>query len=95
MVNKATLIRKISKVNGIPLREAAGCIDTIIETMADAASRGESIELRGLGSFFVRKTASRKIAFTSNASSVIPEHGRVIFRPCQKLRESVWNKVNS
>jgi hypothetical protein len=39
-------------------------------------------------------TAAKKSAF-SNTSSVIPSHGRIVFRPCQKLRLSVWNRVKS
>ena len=92
MLNKASLMQKMSKAAKLPLREASACIDAILDEMADAISRGERIELRGFGSFDVRKIAPRKTAIANGA--VIPAHGRIVFRPCQKLRESVWNKVN-
>jgi len=88
MINKLSLIREINKTAGISLREASICIDVIFDTITDALSRGERVELRGFGSFFVKETAARKAAFAD-----VPAHGRIVFRPCQKLRLSVWNKV--
>jgi len=90
MINKASLIRKINKSTDIPLRDASLCIDLIIEEITDAIARNERIELRGLGSFYVSQVATRKAVFAN-----IPAHSRVIFRPCQKLRLSVWNKVKN
>jgi len=83
-------MRSASKTTGLSLRETAACIDSIIETINDALSRGERIELRGFGSFDVRKIAARKAAFAD-----VPAHGRIVFRPCQKLREAVWNNTGS
>jgi nucleoid DNA-binding protein len=85
MLNKQALMRAASKTTGLSLRDTAACIDSIIETIASAISRGERVELRGLGSFDVRTTAARKTVFTN-----VPAHGRVVFRPSQKLRESAW-----
>jgi nucleoid DNA-binding protein len=92
MLNKASLMQKMSKTTRLPLREASAYIDVIFDAMADAISRGERIELRGFGSFDVRQIAARRTALANGA--VVPPHGRIVFRPCQKLRESVWNKTN-
>jgi len=87
-LNKASLIRSASKTTGLSLRDTAACIDGVIEAFNEALSRGDRIELRGFGTFDVRKTAARKAAFAD-----VPTHGRIIFKPCQKLRKSVWNKT--
>jgi nucleoid DNA-binding protein len=92
MINRATLLRMIRKATALSYREAAVCVDTVIDALAEGISRGERVELRGLGSFTVRKTASKRTALVEGA--VIPAHGRIMFRPCQKLRESVWNQVS-
>ena len=86
-------MQKISKTTKRPLREASMCIDVIFDIMSDAISRGERIELRGFGSFDVRQVAARKTALANSA--IVPAHGRIVFRPCQKLRQSVWNKVKN
>jgi len=91
MLNKAILMQKTAKTTKLPLREASLFIDVIFDVMADAISKGERIELRGFGSFDVKQVAARKTAFIK--SPVVPIHGRIVFRPCQKLRTSVWNKV--
>jgi nucleoid DNA-binding protein len=93
MVNKATIMQKINKASGLPLRDASVCIDILINTIAEAAAKGERIELRGFGTFFIKKTAAKRITLP-NAAKIVPEHGRIMFRPCEKLREAVWNKRN-
>jgi len=93
MINKSSLIRETNKTVGIPLREASVCIDVIFDSIAKAISRGEKIELRGFGSFFVKDVSQKKYPSSFSGERVIPAHGRVVFRPCQKLRLSVWNKI--
>ena len=43
---------------GIPHREAAAITNTVIDTMTDALARGESIEIRGFGSFVIKQYGS-------------------------------------
>jgi nucleoid DNA-binding protein len=92
MVNKASLMRSVSKTTGLSLRDTAACIDNIIEAINGAISRGERIELRGFGTFTVKHVSIKKYP-TSFTQTVVPAHGRIVFKPCQKLRESVWNKA--
>lgn len=84
-------MQKIAKTTHLPLRDASAYIDVIFDAMTEALSKGERIELRGFGSFTVKKVAVRKTALANGA--IVPVHGKIVFRPCQKLRESVWNKV--
>jgi len=93
MINKAALIRDIKKTTGITLRDASFCIDVIFDAITNAISRGERIELRGFGSFFIRDVSQKKYPSSFSSQTVVPSHGRIVFRPCQKLRLSVWNRV--
>jgi nucleoid DNA-binding protein len=92
MINKSSLThsltRKINKTTGVSLRDASICIDIIFDAITAAISRGERVELRGFGSFFVKETAARKAVFAD-----VPAHGKVIFRPSKRLRLSAWDKV--
>ena len=92
MINRATLLRMVRKATALSYRESALCVDTVIDALAEGISRGDRVELRGLGSFTVRKTASKRTPLLEGA--VIPAHGRITFRPCQKLRELAWNQVS-
>ncbi len=53
-MNKSELIETLSQELNLPLREASSIISTILDTMADALANGDSIEIRGFGSFVVK-----------------------------------------
>lgn len=54
-MNKSELIEALAQEINIPHREAAAITNTIIDTMTEALSKGESIEIRGFGSFVIKK----------------------------------------
>ncbi len=57
-MNKSELIEALAQDIGIPHREAAAITNTIIDTMIESLSRGESIEIRGFGSFVIKQYES-------------------------------------
>jgi integration host factor subunit beta len=54
-MNKSELIEALAEKINLPIREAASITNTIIDTMSDALASGDSIEIRGFGSFVVKK----------------------------------------
>jgi len=97
MINKVSLMhsltKKVNKTAGLSLIDASVCIDVIFESIKEAVSRGERVELRGFGSFFVRNVSQKKYPSSFSGEKIIPSHGKIIFRPCQNFRMSVWNRV--
>jgi len=57
-MNKSELIEALAQDINVPHREAAAITNTVIETMTEALSQGESIEIRGFGSFVIKKYES-------------------------------------
>ena len=57
-MNKSSLIEAISQETKMPQREACEVINTILDLMADTLANGDSIELRGFGSFVVKEYKS-------------------------------------
>ena len=57
-MNKSELIEALAQEIGIPHREAAAITNTVIDTITDALARGESIEIRGFGSFVIKQYGS-------------------------------------
>ncbi len=57
-MNKSELIEALAERINVPIREAASITNTIIDTMSDALAKGESIEIRGFGSFVVKEYGS-------------------------------------
>ena len=52
---KSEIIELLAEECGISIRETWDIVGTILDTMSDALSRGESIELRGFGTFKIKQ----------------------------------------
>ncbi len=54
-MNKLDLIKRLHNENDLTQNEATIALDTFFNEMANALSKCERVEIRGLGSFHVRK----------------------------------------
>lgn len=54
-MNKSELIEALALETNMPIREASSIANTILEAMTDALAAGDSIEIRGFGSFVVKE----------------------------------------
>lgn len=57
-MNKSELIETLAQEINIPLRESDSITNMVLESMAQTLENGDSIEIRGFGSFVVRKYGS-------------------------------------
>ena len=90
MITKAILAKELTQSElSHSHRIAELCIDAVLNSISRALSRGERIELRGFGAFYVKKSAAHKTGLNDNM--VVPEHGRIIFQPYETLRKAAWN----
>ena len=56
-MSKSDLVELLSRDIDIPLRKADDIVDKFFETMSEALSSGDRIEIRGFGTFEVREYA--------------------------------------
>jgi len=54
-MNKSDIIQLLSQEVEVPLRKAEEIVDKVFETMFEAVSSGDRIEIRGFGTFAVRQ----------------------------------------
>jgi len=54
-MNKSDLIEALSKDTGLPKGKAEEVVKTLFNTMAKVLAKGDRVEIRGLGSFKVKK----------------------------------------
>jgi Bacterial nucleoid DNA-binding protein len=54
-MNKSQLIETLAKEQNLPIKKAEEILNTIFEDMGNALVKGERVEIRGLGSFKVKK----------------------------------------
>lgn len=89
-MNKSELIEAFSNEIKVPARTASGIVDTILDLMTDTLIRGENIELRGFGSFTIKKYESYEGRNPKTGAVTIVKPKKLpFFKPGKDLRESV------
>jgi len=95
-VTKADLLDQIAAGTGLTKIEVSAVIEGFMLLVAKALENGESVDLRGFGSFKVRKRAARKSRNPSTNEEIHlgPRHVP-IFKPSRDLRDSVNNSLSA
>ena len=75
-MNKADLVTRISQEAEITKRQAEKALTTLMDSVQEALSKGDSVTLVGFGTFSVMSRAARK--------GRNPQTGREIFIPARK-----------
>ena len=90
---KAEIIDSICNKTGISRKEIRGMIDLLIEEIKIALHERRVIELRGFGTFEIRKRKGRKKARNPKTGETLSvnSHGIVFFRAGRELKKDVWN----
>ena len=90
-MNKSDLIEQLAVTMQLSGREAAAIVDTILETMTDALTRGDSIEIRGFGSFVVKEYESYTGRNPKTGELITVRPKRL---PFFKVGKDLWEQVN-
>jgi integration host factor subunit beta len=89
-VTKSELIEKISETLKLPAGKAEAIVNTIFDSMVKALERGEGIEIRGFGSFTVRKYKAYEGRNPRTGETVhVAEKRLPFFKVGKDLRERV------
>ena len=92
-MTKAELVEEVSRVSDLTKKHSEVIVDTVFKSIIDALHRGEKIELRGFGSFRVRRRNSRRGRNPKTGSSVsVPEKRVPFFKVGKELRLRVDGK---
>ena len=59
-MTKAELVEEVSRVSDLTKKHSEVIVDTVFRSIIEALHRGEKIQLRGFGSFRLRKREPRK-----------------------------------
>jgi len=92
-MNKSELIEALAEKINMPMREAGSITNTLIDTMTEALANGDSIEIRGFGSFVVKEYTSYtgRNPKTGQRIKVSPKK-LPFFKVGKELRERVNNQ---
>jgi integration host factor subunit beta len=89
-MTKAELVEEVSRVSDLTKKHSEVIVDTVFKTIIDALHRGEKIELRGFGSFRLRKREPRKGRNPKTGDKVdVPPKKVPYFKPGKELKELI------
>lgn len=87
-MTKAELIEELSNVADLTRKHSEVIVEAVFSSIADALQKGEKIELRGFGSFRLRRRESRTGRNPkTGAGVVVPAKEVPYFKPGKELRE--------
>ena len=94
-VTKAELVEEVSRVSDLTKKHSEVIVDTVFKTIVEALHRGEKIELRGFGSFRLRRRQPRKGRNPKTGDKVdVPPKKVPYFKPGKELKDLI-NKGES
>lgn len=89
-MTKADLVDRIANGTGLTKIETEAVVNGFIATVIQALIDGESVELRGFGSFRVQHRAARTARNPRTKEKVeIAERDVPVFKPSKDFREAV------
>lgn len=89
-MTKADLVEEVAKVVNLTRKESELLVDTIFDSIANALAKSEKVELRGFGSFRVRRRNARRGRNPKTGTAVsVPEKRVPFFKVGKRLRELV------
>ena len=89
-MNKAELIEGLRQREGLSRRQATLIVDTLFDSLVDALSKGEDVQLSRFGTFFLKERAAREGRNPRTQERItVPATTTVGFRPSQQLKSEV------
>ena len=87
-MTKAELVEEVSRVSDLTKKHSEVIVDTVFRSIIEALHRGEKIELRGFGSFRIRKRNARQGRNPKTGETVsVPAKRIPYFKPGRELKE--------
>lgn len=89
-MTKADLIREVAKVCNFTARESELVVETIFDSITEALVKGDKVELRGFGSFRIRRRRARRGRNPKTGSLVsVPAKRVPVFKVGRRVRKLV------
>ena len=91
-MSRDLLIKQLKKTNpSLNYSEIAKVIDIFCNTIKISLKNNKRVELRGFGTFFIKKIKEKYNARNPNTKELIyvPEKKKVRFRPSRKLKSFI------
>ena len=89
-MTKADLVEEVVKVSGLSKKHAEIIVNSVFSSITEALQNDDKIELRGFGSFRVRRRRSRQGRNPKTGDQVaVPEKRIPYFKPGKELKDLI------
>ena len=95
-MTKAALVEEVARVADLTKKHSEVIVDTVFRSIIEALHRGEKIELRGFGSFRLRRREPRKRRNPKTGDKVdVPSKQVPYFKPGKELKELINREADA
>ena len=95
-MTKAALVEEVARVAELTKKHSEVIVETVFHSIIEALHRGEKIELRGFGSFRLRRREPRKGRNPKTGDRVeVPSKRVPYFKPGKELKELINRESES
>jgi integration host factor subunit beta len=89
-MTKAELVEEVATESELTKKDAEVIVQTVLDSITESLQRGEKIELRGFGSFRIRKRSSRQGRNPKTGTGVsVPAKKVPYFKPGKEIKDLV------
>lgn len=89
-MTKADLVEEVSRVSDLTKKDAELIVETVFQNVIRALHNGEKVELRGFGSFRLRRRESRQGRNPKTGDRVeVPPKQVPYFKPGKELKDLI------
>jgi integration host factor subunit beta len=89
-MTKATLVEEVARAANLTKKNSEVIVETVFRSIVDALHQGDKIELRGFGSFRLRRREPRKGRNPKTGDRVqVPSKRVPYFKPGKELKELI------
>jgi len=89
-MTKAGLVEEVARVADLTKKHSEVIVDAVVHSIINALHRGEKIELRGFGSFRIRRREPRKGRNPKTGDRVdVPSKRVPYFKPGKELKDLI------
>ena len=95
-MTKAELVEEVARTTELTKKHAEIIVNTVFDSIVDSLRTGEKIELRGFGSFRIRRRGSRLGRNPKTGDKVdVPPKKVPYFKPGKELKELINREVDA
>ncbi len=88
-MNKVDLINKVVEKSGLKKKDVEIAVNAVLDSISEALSEGDKVQLIGFGTFETRKRKARSGRNPQTGEAIsIPESSVPAFKPGNKLKEA-------